>query len=96
MTSGIGRVEAALEREFPKRAEIGPAERAALRSQARAIDVAERRGDVDAVSRGNAVYFQLRAAAGLSAAGEKQPDAWDRVLADAMRPASGGVDPADA
>lgn len=94
MVSRAGRVEGALGRDLANHAEIGEAERAALRSQARAVDVAEARRDSDAVSRANAVYLQLRIAAGLNAAGEKQGDAWDAVLAAAMRPTPGSSDTA--
>ena len=63
-----GRVEAGLERDLIEHREIGPSERAALRSQAHAIDVAEGQRDPDAVSRANAVYLELRRQAGLTGA----------------------------
>ena len=91
----IGRVEKGLSTDLRGRPDIPAAERAALRSQARAIDVAEAQRDVDGVTRANAVYLTLRTAAGLSAAGAKQGDAWDSVLAEAMRPTPGVSDAAD-
>jgi hypothetical protein len=94
MGSHAGRVEAALDKDLATRREIPGAERAALRAQARAVDVAEVKRDSDGVTRANAVYLQLRAAAGLSAKGERQGDAWDKVLAEAMRPTPGTSDTA--
>jgi hypothetical protein len=63
------------------------AERAALRAQARAVDVAEQERDPEAVSKANAVYLDLRQAAGLSAGNAKPVDAIDELLADILRPA---------
>jgi hypothetical protein len=85
----VGRVETGLERELATRHDIGPAERAALRAQARAVDTAEAEISPDAVSRASAVYLDLRTAAGLSAAGAKPADDFERLLAEAMRPTPG-------
>jgi hypothetical protein len=63
------------------------AERAALRAQARAVDVAEQERDPEAVSKANAVYLDLRQAAGLSAGVAKPVDAIDELLADILKPA---------
>lgn len=90
-----GRVEAGLERELFARRDIGPAERAALRAQARAVDKAEGGEDTGAVSRANAVYLDLREAAGLSAAGTKPADDFERLMAEAMRPTPGNRDTAN-
>lgn len=86
--------EAGLNRELATRHDIGPAEVAALRSQARAIDGAEQAGDVDAVTRGNAVYLNLRTEAGLSAAGAKPTDDFEQLMARALRPTPGDSDTA--
>lgn len=88
----VGRVERGLGEDLRGRHNILAAERSAFRAQARAIDVAEANRDPDAVSRANAVYLSLRTAAGLSAAGQRQGDAWDAVLAEAMRPTPGSSD----
>lgn len=74
------------------RHDVKSAERSALRSQARAIDTAEAKRDSDAVTRANAVYLQLREAAGLSSGGAKPTDAWDSLMAEIIRPTSGTID----
>ena len=84
-----GRVEGGLDRELVTRHDIGPAERAALRAQARAVDRSEAAEDTDAVTRANGVYLEMREAAGLSAAGTKPADDFERLLAEAMRPTPG-------
>jgi hypothetical protein len=89
-----GRVEAGLERELVTRHDIGHAERAALRAQARAIDRAEAEHEADTVTRANGVYLAMREAAGLSAAGAKPADDFERLLAAAMRPTPGTSDTA--
>ena len=89
-----GRIEAGLDRDLATRHEIPASERAALRAQARAVDTAEARHDSDGVTRANAVYLQLRTAAGLSAAGNR-PDDYDRLLADVLRTTPGTSDPAN-
>jgi hypothetical protein len=91
-----GRVEAGLDRELATRHDIGPAERGALRAQARAVDMAEAAAEPDSVSKSNAVYLDLRTAAGLSAAGAKPADDFEQLLARAMRPTAGDSDSADA
>jgi hypothetical protein len=92
----IGRVESGLNRELSDRQDIGPAERGALRAQARAVDTAEHAAEPEAVSRCNSVYLDLRTAAGLSAAGTKPSDDFEQLLARAMRPTAGDSDTADA
>jgi hypothetical protein len=62
------------------------AERAALRSQARAVDLAEQMADHDGISRANAVYLDLRKAAGLSSDGSKPVDTIDALLAELLKP----------
>ena len=91
-----GRVENGLDKELQVRGDIGPAERAALRAQARAVDRAEGGRDTDSVSRANAVYLEMREAAGLSAAGAKPADDFEKLLAEAMRPTPGTRDATDA
>jgi hypothetical protein len=95
-----GRVERALDREL--RTDGGTTfegERAALRALARAIDRAERDGDVIGVTRACRVYFESRRAVGLAAGetrGRGRPSAavdWDRWLTEQSAPAMG--DPAD-
>jgi hypothetical protein len=90
----LARVEGGLERELITRHDIGQAERAALRAQARAVDTAEALGDPDQVSKANAVYLDLRHEAGLSAAGAKPTDDFEKLLAAAMRPTPGDSDTA--
>ena len=89
MTRRVGRVEAGLDHDLKAHREIGPSERAALRSQARAVDVGEAIGDPDAVSRANSVYLELRTAAGLSLAGAKPVDSVDAFLAGLLGPTPG-------
>jgi hypothetical protein len=90
-----GRVEQGLNAELVTRPDIAKAERAALRAQARAVDRAEHKADTDAVTRANAVYLQLRQAAGLSAGGTKAVDAWDSLMADVLRATPGDSKPAN-
>jgi hypothetical protein len=75
-----------------ERHDIAPAERAALRTQARAVDVAERAADPDAVSRANAVYLELRKAAGLTSGGDRAGDTFGELLAELSRPGAGASD----
>lgn len=88
-----GRVEAGLDRDLTHRADMGPAERAALRAQARAVDRAEANHDSDAVSRANNVYLELRAAAGLTSAGSKPVDVFDELVRQLAEPAAHTGDP---
>jgi hypothetical protein len=88
-----GRVEIGLERELVTRHDIGAAERAALRSQARAIDRADLERDPDAVTRANAVYLTMREAAGMSASGAKPPDPIGDLMAELARSGPGASDP---
>jgi hypothetical protein len=88
-----GRVEAGLDRELSGLPDIGKAERAALRSQARAVDTAEGARDPDAVSRANAVYLDLRRSAGLTGGPvTRSADAFDLWLAEISRPGPGASD----
>jgi len=82
-----GRNEDALNREFGDHPRIGLVERTALRSQARALDVAEAAGDADRVSRVNAVYLDLRRAAGLVAGARVDAgDSFAELMAELGRP----------
>jgi len=90
-----GRVETALEGELLERRDIGKTERAALRAQARAVDVAEASRDPDVVTRANDGYLRLRVAAGLTSGGSKPVDAFDALLADIARAGAGDRDTQD-
>lgn len=79
------RVEAALDQALIEHRDIGPAERAALRAQARAVDVGEAHADPREVSEANRVYLELRTRAGLVAAPAAAADPFDRLLADMGR-----------
>jgi hypothetical protein len=90
-----GRVESGLDRELVERGRdtVRPAARAALRAQARAIDVAEAKADPDAVSTANRVYLEMRHAEGLGPPiAESEGDVFERLLADLGRPTA---DPSD-
>ena len=76
------RVEAALDHALLEHRDIGPAERAALRAQARAVDRGEAHDDPREVSEANRVYLELRARAGLVAAPVAAADPFERLLAD--------------
>jgi hypothetical protein len=88
-----GRAEAALEQELIERRDIGSTERAALRVQAHALDLAEALADPDVVSRASDCYLHLRAAAGLTSGGSKPVDAFDALLAELARPGAGASNP---
>jgi|SRR5580765_3411119 len=88
----VGRVESGLERQLRETPNIGPAERAALRAQARAVDVGEHERDPDAVSRASAVYLSLRAAAGMVAGDTRPGDPFDELLRELSQPAAGARD----
>jgi hypothetical protein len=89
VTARKGRVEAGLERSLAECPEIGPAERGALRSQARAVDVAEAMGDAHLVTEANRVYLELRVSAGLTAANQPEDDSFARLLAEMGKPTAG-------
>jgi hypothetical protein len=91
----LGRVEAGLEVELLERSDIKRGERASLRAQARAVDVAEASRDPDVVTRANDGYLRLRVAAGLTAGGAKPVDAFDALLAELAGPTAGAGHPAD-
>jgi hypothetical protein len=78
-----------LERDLKDRSDVGPAERSALRAQARAVDRAEANRDSDAVSRANNVYLELRTAAGLTSAGARPVDAFDELVRQLAEPSPG-------
>jgi hypothetical protein len=91
----VGRVETGLNADLTVRPDIGKAERAALRAQARAVDRGEQAGEPDVVTRANVAYLQIRQAAGLSAGGTKAVDAWDSLMADVLRATPGDSKPAN-
>jgi hypothetical protein len=88
----VGRVEAGLNADLATRRDVPKSERAALRAQARAVDTAEHARDVDAVTRSNAVYLDLRRAAGLSSGGAQPVDTFAELLAELSRPTAGDSD----
>jgi len=89
-----GRVETGLEAELLDRRDIGKSERAALRVQAHAVDLAEASRDPDRITTANDGYLRLRQAAGLTSAGSKPVDAFDALLADLGRAGTGAGNPA--
>jgi hypothetical protein len=84
----VGRCERGLDRDLATRHDIPSAERSALRTQAIALDMAEADGSPDVVSRTNAVYLELRKAAGLTSGGASS-DVWDGLLAEVTRATPG-------
>lgn len=92
-----GRVEAALDRELTDHgtAEIGPAARAAMRAQARAVDLAETAGDPELISTASTTYLSLLKANGLTGAPAVQSDPFDELLAELARPSAGARDPTE-
>jgi hypothetical protein len=90
-----GRVESALEAALVERHDVGLAERAALRVQAHALDLAEAACDPDLITTANHGYLELRVAAGLTSAGAKPVDAFDQLLAELAQPGAGAGDPTD-
>jgi hypothetical protein len=84
-----GRVEVGLGKEFVDRPDIGPAERVALRAQARAVDGAETARDYLGVSTANRVYLELRQAAGLCAGTGPVADSFTELLAELGRADAG-------
>jgi hypothetical protein len=79
------RVELGLDRDFKDRPDISPAERVALRAQARAVDLAEQASDYLGVSTANRVYLDLRQAAGLCAGAGPVADSFTELLAELNR-----------
>ena len=90
-----GRVEAALEHELVERSDIRPAERAALRAQAFAVDLAEASRDPVAITTASDGYLRLRQAAGLTSGGAKPADAFDELLRSLAVAGPGSGDPAN-
>jgi hypothetical protein len=82
-----GRVESGLDRELVERGReaVRPAARAALRAQARAVDVAEGNRDPDAVSTANRVYLEMRLSEGLGPVIENEGDTFAQLLAEIGR-----------
>jgi hypothetical protein len=78
-----------------RRPDIEEAMRAHLRSQARAVDVAEAQRRPDLVSEANRTYLASLQAAGLTPKLDLGPgDPFDRLLAELGGSASGGFDTA--
>jgi hypothetical protein len=82
-------VEIAVGKDLLDRPDIGHAERAALRAQARAVDQAEAAHDPDLVTRANAEFLDHLQAAGLSAGVAPVADSFGELLAELGRPAPG-------
>jgi hypothetical protein len=86
----LGRTEQALNKELRERDDIDHAERAMLRAQARAVDIATAAGDPYAISQANRVLAILYQSAGLSLAGAPATDTFAELLAEMAKP-SGNV-----
>ena len=82
----LGRVEAGLDADLLERPDIKKGERAALRAQAHAVDLAEAARDPDLVTRANDGYLRVRISAGLTSGGAKPVDAFDELLAQLAAP----------
>jgi hypothetical protein len=90
-----GRVESALDRDLLGHDQIGAAERAALRAQARAVDMGEAADDGYLLTTANRVYLELRSAAGLTAGSAPPADAFGDLLAELAKPTAGVRDTPD-
>jgi hypothetical protein len=82
------RVERALERDLSERRDIGPGERAALRAQAHAVDLAETACDPELITVANRGYLELRESAGLTAGQAKAPDTLEALFAELAKPST--------
>jgi hypothetical protein len=78
-----------------ERRDIGRSERAALRVQAHAVDLAEASGQPELITTANDGYLRLRSAAGLTSGGTRPVDAFDDLLARISQPAAGAGDRPD-
>jgi hypothetical protein len=84
----VGRVESGLSQDLMDRPDIGQAARAQLRSQARAVDVAEAARDVELVTKANAVYLTSLAANGLVVGSPPVTDSFAEFLSELSKPAA--------
>jgi hypothetical protein len=82
-------VEAALDTDLRYRSDIGRAERAALRAQAHAVDLASATGDPELITTANRGYLALREAAALTAGGPEQVDSFAALVAELATPGTG-------
>lgn len=92
--AGKGRVEAALDQEL--RADgggVSVGERAMLRAQARAVDVAERLADPDLVSGATHGYLEVRRAVGLTGRELVDVDPFEQLLSELAQPRVGDPTP---
>jgi hypothetical protein len=89
------RVERALERDLSDRPDIGAGERAALRAQAHAVDIAEAARDAELITVANRGYLELRQAAGLVAGQAKAPDTLEQLFAQLGPTGAGAGNAAD-
>jgi hypothetical protein len=87
-----GRVEAALDRELRDHPEVTGGERAMLRAQARAVDVAEGLQNPDLVSGATHGYLEVRKAVGITGGPVTANDPFDQLLRELAQPRMG--DPA--
>jgi hypothetical protein len=90
---GVGRVERSLNEQLRERPDVGPAARAGLRAQARAVDVAEALADPHSVTEATNGYLAWCDANGLTAGPAPPSDAFADFLAELSRPAAGVHDP---
>jgi hypothetical protein len=67
-------------------------ERAMLRAQARAVDVAERNADPDQVTTATHGYLELRRAVGLTGAELESVDTFEQLLAELSAPRMGDAE----
>jgi hypothetical protein len=86
-----GRCERGLDTELLKRPDIGPAERAALRACARALDQAEAESYLRLVCDVSKVYLEVRRAAGLTAGEDSAAAGSDPFVAFAAGLSAAGV-----
>jgi hypothetical protein len=83
-----GRVERALDRELGDHDEVTVGERAMVRAQARAVDVAESLRDPDLVTTATHGYLEVRRGVGLTG-GANATDPFDQLLRELSTPRMG-------
>jgi hypothetical protein len=87
-----GRVERALDVELGGHDEVAGGERAMLRAQARAVDVAEAAADPDQVTTATHGYLELRRAVGLTGRVVTGADPFEQLLAELSVPRLGNAE----
>lgn len=83
------RVEEALDRELRDHPEVGAGDRAMLRAQARAVDIAEAAADVEAITDATHGYLRIRIAVGLTGGVSAAVDPFDQLLRELSQPRVG-------